>query len=66
MEKSKKICLGNIILEGKVIRGFEGLDVRDRVRLQLIGTHVERGSITFARAEEGRGDSDLKKISISF
>ncbi|HYA94523.1 MAG TPA: hypothetical protein VEK32_23795 [Thermodesulfobacteriota bacterium] len=49
-----------------MIRGFEGLDVRDRVRVQLIGTHVERGSITFARAEEGRGDSDLKKISISF
>jgi len=34
----------------KVIRGFEGLDVGDRVRVELIGTDVERGFIDFARA----------------
>jgi VacB/RNase II family 3'-5' exoribonuclease len=37
-------------VEGKVIRGFEGLDVGDRVRVELIGTDVERGFIDFGRA----------------
>jgi len=37
-------------VEGKLLRGFEGLDVGDRVRVQLIGTDVERGFIDFARA----------------
>ena len=36
--------------EGKLIRGFEGLDVGDRVRVELIGTDAERGFIDFARA----------------
>jgi len=40
-------------MEGKLIQGFEGLDVGDRVRVELIGTDVERGFIDFARA--GRG-----------
>jgi exoribonuclease-2 len=39
-----------IIEEGKLIRGFEGLEVGDRVRVELIGTDVERGFIDFARA----------------
>ncbi len=37
-------------VEGRVIRGFEGLDVGDRVRVELIGTDVERGFIDFSRA----------------
>jgi len=37
-------------MEGKLIRGFEGLDVGDRVRVELIGTDVERGFSDFARA----------------
>jgi VacB/RNase II family 3'-5' exoribonuclease len=37
-------------VEGRVERGFEGLDVGDRVRVQLISTDVERGFIDFARA----------------
>ena len=37
-------------VEGKLIRGFEGLDVGDRVRVELIGADVERGFIDFARA----------------
>jgi hypothetical protein len=36
-------------------RGFEGLDVGDRVRVELIGTDVERGFIDFARAGRGEG-----------
>lgn len=35
-------------VEGKVVRGFEDLDVGDRVRLQLVGTDVQRGYIDFA------------------
>jgi ribonuclease R len=32
-------------------QGFEGLDVGDRVRVELVGTDVERGFIDFARVE---------------
>jgi len=39
-----------------VIRGFEGLDVGDRVRVERIGDDVERGFIDFARAVGGQGD----------
>lgn len=34
--------------EGRVVRGFEGLDVGDRVRVELIHTDVARGFIDFA------------------
>jgi len=34
--------------EGRVVRGAEGLDVGDRVRVQLIRTDVARGFIDFA------------------
>jgi len=40
-------------VEGKVIRGFEGLDVGDRVRVELVHTDVERGFIDFVRWHEG-------------
>jgi exoribonuclease-2 len=43
-------------VEGKVIRGFEGLDAGDRVRVELIGTDVERGFIDFTRAGRRQGD----------
>ena len=34
--------------EGRVVRGFAGLDVGDRVRVELVGTDVERGFIDFS------------------
>jgi len=34
----------------------EGLDVGDRIRVELIGTDVERGFIKFARAGSRQGD----------
>ncbi|HSB05679.1 MAG TPA: hypothetical protein VLK23_10845 [Thermodesulfobacteriota bacterium] len=37
-------------VEGKLIQGFEGPDVGDRPRVELIGTDAERGFIDFARA----------------
>jgi VacB/RNase II family 3'-5' exoribonuclease len=36
-------------VEGRVVKGFEGLDVGDRVRVQLTHTNVERGFIDFVR-----------------
>jgi len=38
-------------VEGKVVRGFQGLDVGDRVRVELIGTNVNQGFIDFARVD---------------
>jgi len=37
--------------EGKVVRGFEHLDVGERVRVELIHADVERGFIDFARVQ---------------
>ena len=36
-------------VEGKLERGFQGLDVGDRLRVKLLHTDVERGFIDFAR-----------------
>ena len=36
-------------VEGKLIHGFEGLDVGDRVRVQLVNTDIQRGFIDFTR-----------------
>jgi exoribonuclease-2 len=36
--------------EGRVVRGEQGMDVGDRVRVRLISTEPERGFIDFARA----------------
>ena len=39
-------------VEGKVVRGFEGMDVGDRVRVELVRTDVERGFIDLKRSAE--------------
>jgi exoribonuclease-2 len=36
--------------DGRVVRGWQGLDVGDRVRVRLLSTDPERGFIDFARA----------------
>jgi len=36
-------------VEGRVVQGFSGLDVGDRVQVELMATDVERGFIDFAR-----------------
>ncbi len=36
-------------VEGRVLRGEQGLDVGDRVSVELVHTDVERGFIDFAR-----------------
>ena len=40
-------------VEGRVVRGFEGLDVGERTSVQLIHTDVARGFIDFARIQGG-------------
>ena len=35
-------------VEGRIVRGFEGLQVGDRVRVELVHTDVDRGFIDFA------------------
>ena len=39
--------------EGRMERGFQGLDVGDRVRVKLVHTDIERGFIDFARDTGG-------------
>ncbi len=36
-------------VEGKMVHGFDAVDVGDRIRVQLIGVDVERGFIDFKR-----------------
>jgi exoribonuclease-2 len=38
-------------IEGKLAHGFEGVDVGQRIRVQLLHTDVERGFIDFKRVE---------------
>jgi len=38
-----------IPVEGKLVQGFQGLDVGNRIRVQLVSTDVERGFIDFRK-----------------
>ena len=42
-------------VEGRLERGFQGLDVGDRVRVRLVSTDVERGFIDFERDSPRHG-----------
>jgi len=44
----------NIPVEGKVVHGFEGLDVGDRIRVQLVSINVGRGFIDFKQVGSAR------------
>jgi exoribonuclease-2 len=48
-EKGTWVRLFTIPVEGKLVSGFEGLDVGEKVRVQLVDTNVERGFIDFKR-----------------
>jgi exoribonuclease-2 len=41
-------------VEGKLMQGFEGADVGDRMRVELIGIDVERGYIDFRQVGPSR------------
>jgi VacB/RNase II family 3'-5' exoribonuclease len=48
-EKGTWVRLFSVPVEGKVVEGFEGMDIGERVRVQLIDTNVERGFIDFKK-----------------
>jgi len=51
-EKGTWVRLLSMPIEGKLVQGFDGLDVGDRLRVQLIDTDVERGFIDFKRVSQ--------------
>jgi VacB/RNase II family 3'-5' exoribonuclease len=53
-EKGTWVRLISVPVEGKVVQGFEGLDVGDRVRVRLTETDVERGFIDFKKVSSSR------------
>jgi ribonuclease R len=52
--KGTWVRLLSVPVEGKLVQGFRGLDVGDRVRVQLIETNVERGYIDFEHVGSSR------------
>jgi VacB/RNase II family 3'-5' exoribonuclease len=48
-EKGTWVRVNHPVAEGKMIRGEQGLDVGDRVRVSLVAVNVERGFVDFAR-----------------
>jgi len=53
-DKGTWVRLLSIPIEGKLVDGFEGLDVGDLIRAQLIDTDVERGFIDFKKVGSTR------------
>jgi VacB/RNase II family 3'-5' exoribonuclease len=47
--KGTWVRIAQPLAEGRVIKGFEGLDVGDKVRVQLTHTDMQRGFIDFVR-----------------
>jgi exoribonuclease R len=48
-DKGTWVRIARPVAEGRVVKGFEGLDVGDTVHVQLTHTDVQRGFIDFAR-----------------
>ena len=48
-EKGTWVRLLSLPVEGKLVQGFDGVDVGDRLRVQLIETDVEQGYIDFKK-----------------
>jgi len=53
-DKGTWVRLLTVPVEGRVVRGFEGVDVGDRIHVQLVSVDVERGFIDFKRAGSSR------------
>ena len=49
-EKGTWVRIRRPLVEGRLERGYEGLDVGDRVRVKLVHTDPARGFIDFARS----------------
>jgi VacB/RNase II family 3'-5' exoribonuclease len=50
-DKGTWVRVSQPLAEGRLVKGFAGLDVGDTVRVQLLHTDVERGFIDFARVQ---------------
>ncbi|HTP40229.1 MAG TPA: RNB domain-containing ribonuclease [Steroidobacteraceae bacterium] len=48
-EKGTWVRLDHPVAEGRIMKGYEGLDVGDRVRVQLLEVNPDRGFIDFRR-----------------
>ena len=48
-EKGTWVRLLSLPVEGKLVQGFDGVDVGDRIRVQLIEINVEQGYIDFKK-----------------
>ncbi len=53
-EKGTWVRLLPMPVEGKLVHGFDGLDVGERVRVQLVSVDVERGFIDFKKTGPSR------------
>ncbi len=51
--KGTWVRLLTVPVEGRLESGFEGVDVGDKIRVQLVSTDVERGFIDFKRVGSG-------------
>ncbi len=49
-EKGTWVRIAHPATEGRIVRGFENLDVGDRVSVELVHTDVERGFVDFVRS----------------
>jgi exoribonuclease R len=52
--KGTWVRLLNMPVEGKLVQGFEGIDVGNRIRVQLMSVDVERGYIDFRAVDPSR------------
>ncbi len=53
-EKGTWVRLLTIPIEGKVVQGFEGMDVGERVRVRLTSVDVQQGFIDFKKVSSSR------------
>ena len=53
-DKGTWVRLLTVPVEGKLVQGFEGVDVGDRIRVQLIAVDVEQGYIDFGKTSPSR------------
>ncbi len=53
-EKGTWVRLLSLPVEGKLVQGFDGTDVGDRMRVQLVETNAERGYIDFKQINRAR------------
>src|SRR4030043_2202259 len=53
-EKGTWVPLLSLPVEGKLVQGSDGVDVGDRMRVQLVDTNVERGFIDFKKVNASK------------